>query len=118
MFGLRLNGMNLLAGPGNDIVSTTALTASGVHLILFTTGRGTPLGAPVPTIKISTNSELAARKANWIDFDAGKLLKGVNMHTLNEELMQTVLEVAGGRQTCNEKNNYRDIAVFKNGVTL
>jgi altronate hydrolase len=116
---IKTKGLNLLEGPGNDIVSTTAMTAAGVHLILFTTGRGTPLGAPVPTIKISTNSMLAKKKAQWIDFDAGRLLSGEKMDNLAEELFAYILQIAGGkRKSRNEENDYRDIAIFKTGVTL
>jgi altronate hydrolase len=108
-------GLQLLNGPGNDMVAVTNLTAAGCHLILFSTGRGTPLGAPVPTIKIATNSDLAKRKKNWIDFDAGPMLEGVD---LKESFIDYVMQVAEGRQTCNEVNGYREIAIFKDGVTL
>lgn len=108
-------GLNLLTGPGNDIVAVTNLTASGCHLILFSTGRGTPVGAPVPTVKISSNSSLAERKPHWIDFDAGSMLEGKE---LRQELLEYVLEVASGRQTNNEKNGYREISIFKDGVVL
>lgn len=108
-------GLNLLYGPGNDIVAVTNLTASGCQLILFSTGRGTPLGAPVPTVKIATNPELAKRKGNWIDFNAGRLLNGEN---LDDEFFDFVLSVARGRKTANEINGYREIAIFKDGVTL
>lgn len=104
------NGLNLLNGPGNDIVAVTNLTAAGCHLILFTTGRGTPLGAPVPTLKLATNSRLAQRKNNWIDFDA----------QTNDEnaLFDLIVETANGKLTKNEISSYREIAIFKNGVTL
>ena len=103
-------GLNLLNGPGNDIVAVTNLTVAGCHIILFTTGRGTPLGAPVPTIKIATNSNLAEKKQNWIDFDAQK--NGA------DELLDLIVETAGGKQTKNEIHDYREIAIFKDGVTL
>jgi len=116
---LRLKGLSFLSGPGNDIVSVTAMAAAGVHLVLFTTGRGTPLGGPVPTMKLSTNNELAERKAGWIDFNAGKLLRGGTMDQLSRELFTEVLDVASGRkQTRNELNGFREIAIFKDGVTL
>lgn len=103
-------GLNLLNGPGNDIVAVTNLTTAGCHLILFTTGRGTPLGAPVPTIKLATNSSLAKRKQSWIDFDA---------QANNEsELFDLITQTANSKQTKNELHNCRDIAIFKNGVTL
>ena len=103
-------GLNLLNGPGNDMVAVTNLTAAGCHLILFTTGRGTPLGAPVPTIKIATNSAVAERKKTWIDFDA---------QTENENaLFDLIIETVNKRKTKNEKNGYREIAIFKDGVTL
>lgn len=109
------NGLNLLNGPGNDMVAVTNLTAAGCHLILFSTGRGTPLGAPVPTVKVSTNSLLAQKKKDWIDFDAGPMVDGTD---LSEGFFDYVLSVAEGRQTCNERNGYREIAIFKEGVTL
>ncbi len=114
----RRPGLTLLSGPGNDIVATTALAAAGAHLVLFTTGRGTPLGGPVPTIKIATNTDLARRKPHWIDFDAGRLLDGVGMQELAEECFALVLDVAGGRRTRAESNGFREIAIFKTGVTL
>ncbi|MDR2532708.1 MAG: altronate dehydratase family protein [Oscillospiraceae bacterium] len=113
------SGLNLLDGPGNDIVSTTAMTAAGCHLILFTTGRGTPLGALAPTIKISTNSDLAIRKSNWTDYDAGKLLSGTGAEKAENELWDLIIAVAEGRtRTRSEVNGYREFAIFKNGVTL
>lgn len=111
-------GLNLLNGPGNDIVAVTNLTAAGAHIILFTTGRGTPVGAPVPTVKVATNSNLAERKEGWIDFDAGKLLAGYDSDKLDEEFFKYVLKVASGEETKNEKNGYREISIFKDGVTL
>ena len=107
-------GLNLLNGPGNDIVAITNLTAAGCHLILFTTGRGTPLGAPVPTLKIATNSSLAAKKSHWIDFDAQQILE----HDCTEELWAYVKAVAEGKESKNEQCGYREIAIFKDGVTL
>ena len=116
---LNLPGLNFLSGPGNDIVSVTAMSAAGVHVVLFTTGRGTPLGGPVPTLKISTNNELAEKKAGWIDFNAGKLLTGTSMPDLAMELLGTIVDVASGRkQARNETNGFREIAIFKDGVTL
>ena len=112
---LTKNGLSLLNGPGNDIVAITNLMAAGVHIILFTTGRGTPVGAPVPTVKIATNHSLATRKANWIDFDASPTLEG---DPLTDELFDYVVSVAEGRETKNEINNYREISIFKDGVTL
>lgn len=108
-------GLNLLNGPGNDMVAVTNLAACGCHIILFTTGRGTPLGAPVPTLKIATNSSLAERKPKWIDFDAQKAIAQGNAEA---KLFELVCETANGRQTANEKNGYREIAIFKDGVTL
>ncbi len=111
-------GLNLLTGPGNDIVSCTNMTAAGAHLILFTTGRGTPLGAPVPTIKIASNSGLAMRKPGWIDYNAGKMLENFSMEDSANELWQLILNVASGKKTQNEEHGYREIAIFKDGVTL
>jgi altronate hydrolase len=115
---IRHHGLSFLTGPGNDIVSSTALAAAGVHLVLFTTGRGTPLGGPVPTFKIATNSDLTARKPNWIDFNAGQLLDGLTMEALTESLLGQVIETASGQPTRNELNGFREIAIFKDGVTL
>lgn len=112
---VRKNGLSLLNGPGNDMVACTNLTAAGCHLILFTTGRGTPLGAPVPTVKIATNHALAARKPAWIDFDASPVLDGTD---LDATFLQFVLSVAAGAKTKNEANGYREISIFKDGVTL
>lgn len=112
---LTKNGLSLLNGPGNDIVAITNLMAAGVHIILFTTGRGTPVGSPIPTVKIATNHSLAERKANWIDFDASPTLTG---EPLTDELFEYVISVAEGRETKNEINDYREISIFKDGVTL
>ena len=113
-------GLSLLEAPGNDGISSTAMTASGATLLLFTTGRGTPLGFPVPTIKISSNSEIAVKKPHWIDFNAGALLDGrTTLEPLADELFAYILDVASGRaQTNNEKSGHREIAIWKEGVTL
>ncbi|EIL88012.1 altronate hydrolase [Rhodanobacter fulvus Jip2] len=111
-------GLALLEAPGNDAVSATALTAAGATVILFTTGRGTPLGFPVPTLKIATNSALAAAKPRWIDFDAGALLDGLGMEALADALQQLVLDTASGKPARNEINDEREIALWKTGVTL
>lgn len=108
-------GLSLLNGPGNDLVAVTNLTAAGVHLILFTTGRGTPVGGPVPTVKISTNTKLYTQKSSWIDFDAGAVLQGED---LTDELFAYILDVASGTRTKNEQNGYSEISIFKDGVTL
>ena len=115
---LTKNGLSLLNGPGNDIVAITNLMASHVHMILFTTGRGTPLGGAVPTVKISTNKSLATKKSNWIDFDASPVLEGKSMSDLTNELLNYIINVASGNQTKNEENDYCEIAIFKDGVTL
>ncbi len=112
------NGLSLLNGPGNDIVAVTNLTAAKVHMILFTTGRGTPVGAPVSTIKVSTNSKLAKHKKNWIDFDASPFLKQEKQDLLTEELLNYIIDVASGKQTNNELNGFEEISIFKDGVTL
>jgi len=119
-YGDRLaeHGLNLLSAPGNDLVASTALAAAGCQIVLFTTGRGTPFGTFVPTMKISTNNEIYARKPNWIDFNAGELLKGVSMRDLNRKFIQKIIAVASGEKTRNEENGYREISIFKNGVTL
>ncbi|MBO7303669.1 MAG: UxaA family hydrolase, partial [Clostridia bacterium] len=116
-YGDRLSrcGLSLLNGPGNDIVAITNLMAAGVHIILFTTGRGTPVGSAVPTVKIATNASLATRKKGWIDFDASPTLEG---NPLTDELLDYVIRVAEGEETRNEINGYREISIFKDGVTL
>ena len=111
-------GLSLLQAPGNDAVSSTALAASGAHIVLFTTGRGTPLGFPVPTVKISSNSDIANKKPHWIDFNAGQVLEGVSIDKCAEALLQHCLAVASGQQTCNEKNGSHEIVIWKRGVTL
>ena len=111
-------GLNLLSSPGNDIVAATALAAAGAHIILFTTGRGTPFGSQVPTAKISSNTALFQKKKGWIDFNAGELIEGKTMQELTEELYQRVIRVASGEQVKSEINGYRDLAIFKQGVTL
>lgn len=113
---VRTRGLSVLNGPGNDIVACTAMMAAGAHLILFTTGRGTPLGCGVPVIKISSNTELAQAKPNWIDFDAGAALEG--REGLEDALFALVLRTAGGEPTRNERSGYREIAIWKDGVTL
>ncbi|MGX8706413.1 MAG: UxaA family hydrolase [bacterium] len=111
-------GLNLLSAPGNDLVASTALAASGAQMVLFSTGRGTPFGCPVPTVKIASNSPIAQKKRNWIDFNAGRLLDGMTLDQLGHELMDFVLSVAGGKLTRNEVNGFHDLAIFKQGVTL
>jgi len=112
-------GLNLLQAPGNDLVASAALAISGAHLVLFTTGRGTPFGCPVPTVKISSNSELARKKSGWIDFDAGRLLSGEDQAVLSKEFFSYVLDVASGiKSTKSEGFDKRDLSIFKDGVTL
>lgn len=111
-------GLYLVNGPGNDMVAVTNLAAAGAHLILFTTGRGTPLSSVVPTLKISTNSPLAIKKPHWIDFNAGVLLDGVSADKLRDELFELCISVANGAETKSESKGYYDIAIFKDGVTL
>ncbi len=115
---VQAHGLTLLASPGNDLVSATALAAAGAQILLFTTGRGTPFGAPVPTLKISSNSALFAKKPAWIDFNAGTVAEGEPLDKAAERLMQLVVETASGKATCTEKSGYRGIAIFKDGVTL
>jgi len=119
-YGERLKepGLNLLSAPGNDAVATSALAGAGCHMVLFSTGRGTPYGGFVPTVKLATNSELAKKKPHWIDFDAGQLIHGTEMPTLLESFVDTIVEIANGRATRNEVNEFRELAIFKSGVTL
>ena len=111
-------GLSLLNAPGNDGVSTTALAAAGCHLILFSTGRGTPFGTIVPTIKISTNSDLYNIKHNWIDLDAGKLLSGFTKEALTEEILSLVIDVASGKSIKAEELQFKEMVIFKRGVTV
>ena len=113
---VRRRGLSVLNGPGNDIVACTALAAAGAHMVLFTTGRGTPLGGAVPVIKIASNSELASAKPGWIDFDAGTLLGGDA--GAEERLFSLVTAVASGSKTKSELSGCHEIAVWKNGITL
>jgi len=115
---IKSKGLNLLSAPGNDLVAASALASSGCQLVLFTTGRGTPFGSYVPTMKLSTNSELCRLKPHWIDFNAGTLVEYKSMDELLEEFIEYVVSVAGGEPVNNEKNDFREIAIFKNGVTL
>lgn len=115
---LKVAGLNLLSAPGNDAVATTALAAAGCHMVLFSTGRGTPYGGFVPTVKLATNSALAKLKPHWIDFNAGRLLEGVSMQDLLDEFIDRIVEFANGELTCNEKLDFRELAIFKSGVTL
>ena len=119
-YGERLQnpGLNLLSAPGNDLVAATALASCGCHLVLFTTGRGTPFGTFVPTMKIATNPTLAKSKPNWVDFSAGQLIEGRTMKELVPEFIDKVLSVVNGQKARNEENDYREISIFKNGITL
>ena len=115
---LQQRGLNLLSAPGNDAVATSALAIAGCQMILFTTGRGTPYGGPVPTLKIATNSEIARRKKHWIDFNAGQLIEGTKMAQLLNDFIDQIVAVANGQPSCNEVNDFREIAIFKTGVTV
>ncbi len=115
---VKTPGLNLLSAPGNDLVASTALAAAGAHIVLFTTGRGTPFACPVPTMKISTNSALAAKKSNWIDFNAGVLVEDKPMKEVEKEFFDYVVAVASGEKVCSEKAEFHDFAIFKQGVTL
>ena len=116
---VRTSGLNLLNGPGNDMVACTNLACAGANLILFTTGRGTPFGTIVPTVKVATNSNIAQFKSRWIDFNAGELIDGVSMDDLLEEILDYIVKVANGEvATKNEINKFEEIAIFKDGVTL
>jgi altronate hydrolase len=112
---MEKNGLSLIDGPGNDLVAITNLTAAGAHLILFTTGRGTPLGGPVPTVKVATNSDLAEKKKKWIDFNAGAILDGKD---LDDAFFDYVLSVASGEPAKNERHGYSEISIFKDGIVL
>lgn len=115
---VKTPGLNLLSAPGNDLVAATALAAAGAQIVLFTTGRGTPFASPVPTVKIATNSALAGKKSNWIDFNAGVLAEDADMEETAQEFFDYILEVASGRKVCSEEAGFHDMAIFKQGVTL
>lgn len=115
---IKHKGLNLLSAPGNDLIAASALGFSGCQLVLFTTGRGTPFGSFVPTMKISTNSALYNKKRNWIDFNAGLLLEGKEMSELLEEFISYIIEVASGKKLKHELSGFREISIFKTGVTL
>ena len=115
---VSVKGLNLLSAPGNDLVAATALAMSGAHIVLFTTGRGTPFASPVPTVKISSNSRLAGYKDNWIDFNAGRMVEDKTKEELAQDLFNYVLEVASGRKVKAEEAGFHDMAIFKQGVTL
>lgn len=121
MYGERATvpGLNLMNGPGNDSVSVTNLVAAGAQLLLFTTGRGNPLGTSIPSIKIASNTALYERKRHWFDFNAGTLLEGDTLEELGDAIWKLILEIASGKKTArNEENGYKDIMIFKNGVLL
>ena len=111
-------GLTLLEAPGNDGISSTALVAAGATIVLFTTGRGTPLGFPAPTLKISSNSTLAQNKPHWIDFDAGRVLAGEDSESITDEFLELIIATASGQPAKNELNEEREIAIWKDGVTL
>jgi altronate hydrolase len=115
---LTTKGLNLLSSPGNDLVAATALGASGCHLVLFTTGRGTPFGSFVPTMKISTNTPLYEKKPHWVDFNAGPIANGTPIKNVLEDFIPYLIEVAEGKNVNNEKHGFKEIAIFKTGVTL
>ncbi len=115
---VKVKGLNLLSAPGNDLVAATALAVSGAHMVLFTTGRGTPFASPVPTVKISSNSRLAGYKDNWIDFNAGRMVEDKTKEELAGELLDYVLAVASGKKVKSEEAGFHDMAIFKQGVTL
>lgn len=115
---VKEKGLNLLSAPGNDLVAATALAVSGAQIVLFTTGRGTPFASPVPTVKISSNSALAGKKDNWIDFNAGRMVEDKSKAELAQELFDYVLEVASGKKVKAEEAGFHDMAIFKQGVTL
>ena len=115
---VKTTGLNLLNAPGNDLVASTALAAAGAHIVLFTTGRGTPFAAPVPTMKISSNSALAQKKNNWIDFNCGVLIEDITLNQLGQQLFDYVIQVASGEKVKSEQAGFHDMAIFKQGVTL
>lgn len=115
---VKCNGLNLTSTPGNDLVAVTSLACAGCQMVLFTTGRGTPFGGFVPTIKVATNTAMATKKANWIDFNAGALVGEKSMDELLSDFVDLIADVASGKPTKNEMNNFREISIFKDGVIL
>ena len=115
---VQKKGLNLLSAPGNDLVASTALAASGAQIVLFTTGRGTPFASPVPTVKISSNSQLGEKKKNWIDFNAGVLVEDAELEETGQKLFDCVIDVASGKKVRSEEAGFHDMAIFKQGVTL
>jgi len=116
---VKEKGLNLITTPGNDLVAVTTIAAAGCQMVLFTTGRGTPFGGFVPTLKIATNTALATKKANWIDFNAGDLVDKYNMDQLLENFIDLICDVASGKKLAkNEENNFREISIFKDGVIM
>ena len=121
MMGDRIKeqGLSLLCTPGNDLVAVTTLACAGCQMVLFTTGRGTPFGGFVPTLKIATNTTLANNKPNWIDYNAGDLVDKMDMNELLEGFIDLICDVASGKkQSKNEQNEFREISIFKDGVVL
>jgi altronate hydrolase len=116
---IKNDGLNLISTPGNDLVAVTTLAAAGCQMVLFTTGRGTPFGGFVPTMKIATNTQLATKKSNWIDFNAGQVVDGASWDSTLEQFIDLICDVASGKKLAkNEENNFREISIFKDGVTL
>ena len=116
---IKNKGLNLISTPGNDLVACTTLAAAGCQIVLFTTGRGTPFGTFAPTMKIATNTDLATKKANWIDYNAGDLVDKKTMDELLEDFIDLVCDVASGKKLSkNEQNGFREISIFKDGVVL
>nr|CDQ32801.1 Altronate dehydratase [Virgibacillus halodenitrificans] len=114
-------GLNLLCSPGNDVESTTALVGSGANLVMFTTGLGTPTGNPVtPVLKLASNSELAQRMHDVIDFDAGPIIRGeADIAELADELLRLCIDTASGRyRTKAMRLSQLDFIPWKRGVSL
>lgn len=114
---IKKQGLSLLEGPGNDLVAASNLASADCQLVLFTTGRGTPFGSYVPTMKVATNNEIFNKKQHWMDFNAGRLLTE-DKHNVLDDFIDKIIAVASGEETRNEENDFREIAIFKNGVTL
>jgi len=119
-YGEKVNttGLNLLYAPGNDLVASTALAASDCQMVLFSTGRGTPFGTVVPTIKVATNREIFEKKSNWMDYDASQVLDKGSVNDLLEDFLDFIIDIASGKKAKNEENRFKEIAIFKNGITL
>jgi altronate dehydratase large subunit len=112
----QCKGLVVMDTPGNDPESVTGMVAGGAHLVLFTTGVGTPVGNPVaPVVKISSNARMYQRMSDFMDVDAGKIVGGTPVQTVADEMFELLLNVCNGTQTATEVNRCREFAVNRIG---